>query len=158
MDLKEYYKEGMSEEEFTATVEKLLQSETDKVRTDYSTKLKDLESKVPVEKSPESLALEERIKAIEEKERQYQIVDMLTEKNLPKGLSKYLTVNEDDFESFGNDMEELLGNMISNNSFTPTNHRKTESVVTKDSFRKMTYLEREKFSSDHPELYTEFTK
>ena len=65
------FKENMTQEEFEQAIElakeglfgeeelnRRVQSETDKVRTQYVQKIKDLEGKLPVEKSEQELALE----------------------------------------------------------------------------------------------------
>ena len=65
------WKENLSQEEFEQAIalakeglfgeeelNKRVQSETDKVRTQYVQKIKDLEAKLPVEKSEQELALE----------------------------------------------------------------------------------------------------
>lgn len=158
MKFQDLFKEGMTVEEFNEVVEKVVQSETDRVRTEYSTKIKEIETKIPQDKTEEEIALEQRIKAVEEKEKQYKLIDILEQKKLPRELSKYLSVNEEQFDTFGDELASVLGNLTKDNTFTPSNHRKTETVVTKDKFKTMSYMEREKFSNDHPELYQEYTK
>ena len=70
MELKDL---NLSDEQM-ALVSKYVQSETDKVRTDYSKKLKDANDEItrlkPVEKSESEKALEERISALEARERE----------------------------------------------------------------------------------------
>ena len=67
MDIKEL---NLTDEQM-ALVSKYVQSETDKVRTDYSAKLKTANDEIarlkPVEKSDAEKALEERISALESK-------------------------------------------------------------------------------------------
>ena len=61
-------------DETKAQVEKLLQSETDKIRTEYSQKLKTVNEELsqykPKEKSDAEKALEDRISALEAKEKE----------------------------------------------------------------------------------------
>ena len=70
MDIKEL---NLTDEQM-ALVSKYVQSETDKVRTDYSAKLKTANDEIarlkPVEKSDAEKALEERISALESKEKE----------------------------------------------------------------------------------------
>ena len=97
MDIKEL---NLSEEQL-ALVQKYVQSETDKVRTDYSQKLKtandELAQYKPKEKSDAEKALEERITALENREKELAnkekamtIANKLKEKELPEGLAQYL--------------------------------------------------------------------
>ena len=70
MDIKEL---NLTDEQM-ALVSKYVQSETDKVRFDYSAKLKTANDEIarlkPVEKSDAEKALEERISALESKEKE----------------------------------------------------------------------------------------
>ena len=102
MDIKEL---NLSDEQM-ALVQKYVQSETDKVRTDYSQKLKtandELAKLKPVEKSDAEKALEERIAALENREKELanreramSVAAKLKKKELPEGLAKYLTVGDD---------------------------------------------------------------
>lgn len=102
MDIKEL---NLTDEQM-ALVSKYVQSETDKVRTDYSAKLKTANDEIarlkPVEKSDAEKALEERISALESKEKELAnkeksmtLASKLKEKELPEGLAQFLNVGED---------------------------------------------------------------
>ena len=102
MDIKEL---NLSDEQM-ALVQKYVQSETDKVRTDYSQKLKtandELAQYKPKEKSDAEKALEERITALENREKELAskekamtIANKLKEKGIPTELAKYLSVGDD---------------------------------------------------------------
>ena len=94
-------------EEQLASVQKLIQSETDKVRTKYSTELKaakeELSQYKPKEKTQEELDLETRIRNLElkeaeiaSKEKNVRIKSKLEEKGLPTGLADYLHLETDE--------------------------------------------------------------
>ncbi len=157
MKYADLFKEGMSVEEFNEAIERVVQSETDRVRTDYSRQIKELEEKIPQEKSPIEIELDERLKVIEKKEREYRLIEKLEEKQLPRGLSKYLAVGDDEIESIGDELGKILSNIITDNSYKPMGHKKTESVVTKEQFKQMGYSQREKFAEEHPELYQQYS-
>lgn len=152
---------NLSEEQM-AGVQKLIQSETDKVRTDYSKKLKSVNEELskyrPVEKTETEKALEERIKAIEEKEAQLDAMERsnritfkLKEKGLPEELAQYLSVGEDidaDVEKVG----VALSNYFLNSNYKPDSHASNKGI-TKEQFSRMSYMERAELYKKSPELY-----
>lgn len=149
-------------EEQLASVQKLIQSETDKVRTKYSQELKTVNEELskykPVEKSESEKALEERIKALEEKEaqlsameRSQKIASKLKSKGLPEELAQYISVGDDidaDIEKVG----VALGNYFLNANYKPESHASNKGI-TKEQFRKMSYMERNRLFRENPELY-----
>ena len=158
MELKEL---NLTEEQLTI-VQKYVQSETDKVRTDYSQKLRteneELAKYKPVEKTDAEKALDARIKALEDreaelnaKERSNTIASKLKEKGLPEELASLITVGEDidaDVEKVGT----ALGNYFLNSNFKPESHANNKGL-TREQFRKMSYMERTKLYKENPELY-----
>lgn len=157
---------GLSEEQL-ALVNKYVQSETDKVRTDYSKKLKDANDEItklkPVEKSETEKALEERISALEAKEREIAnkeramtIADKLKEKELPTELAKYLNVG-DDMDKTIEELGSVFGNYFLNGTNKPGNHQ-TNKGITKADFKKMSYAERAKLYAENPTLYNALNK
>lgn len=159
MDIKEI--NGLTEEQIEL-VQKLVQSETDKVRTDYSTKLKGVNEELakykPKEKSETEKALEERVKAIEDrekeianKERSMLIAEKLKSKGLPAELGTYLNIGEnldEDIEKVGN----TLGSYFLGSGNKPSTHH-TNKGVTKAQFQQMSYSERAKLFQENNELY-----
>ena len=149
-------------EEQLAGVQKLIQSETDKVRTKYSTELRtaneELSKWKPAEKSESEKALEERIRALEEKEaqlsameRSQKIASKLKSKGLPEELAQYISVGDDidaDVEKVG----VALGNYFLNANFKPESHASNKGI-TKEQFTRMSYMERAKLYKENPELY-----
>jgi hypothetical protein len=152
---------GLSEEQLN-NVKKLIQSEADKVRTDYSTKLKTANDELakfkPAEKSDVEKALElkqkelaDKEKELSEKEKSYKIKEKLSSKGLPSELAKFINVGEDTdatIDEFGTTLNALL----LNGNYKPNNHNKSEGI-TKEDFKKMNYSERAKLLDTNPELY-----
>ena len=154
-------------DETKAQVEKLLQSETDKIRTEYSQKLKTVNEELnqykPKEKSDAEKALEDRISALEAKEKELAnkekamtIANKLKEKELPEGLAKYLSVG-DDVDKAIDEVGALFGNYFLNGSNKPSNHT-TNKGITKKDFQKMCYMERTKLFQENPTLYEALNK
>lgn len=125
MDIKEL---NLSEEQM-ALVQKYVQSETDKIRTDYSQKLKtandELAQYKPKEKSDAEKALEDRITALENREKELanrekamSVAAKLKEKELPEGLAKYLSVG-DDLDKTIDEVGALFGNYFLSGSNKP---------------------------------------
>ena len=113
---------NLSEEQL-ANVQKLLQSHEDRIRTDYSKKLKDAETELakykPLEKSESEKKLEERIAALEakeqelaNKERAMTIAEKLKAKDLPQDLAKFLNVT-DDMDSTIEEVAKMFGGHFS---------------------------------------------
>ena len=159
MELSEI--KGLSEEQI-ADVQKLLQSHEDRIRTDYSQKLKDANTELmkykPIEKSDAEKNLEERIanleakeKDIAAKEKAMTIASKLKEKGLPTELAQYLNVG-DDIDATIEKVGATMGGYFLNNGNKPTDHR-TNKGITKSDFAKMSYSERAKLFQENPELY-----
>lgn len=152
-------------EEQLASVQKYVQSETDKVRTKYSQELKTANEELlkykPKEKTQEELDLETRIRNLEikeaelaNKEKNVRIKSKLEEKGLPVGLADYLHLETDeDIDKVGGE----LANYFLNNGIKPTNHAKSQPV-TKEQFRKMSYGQRAQLFQENPELYKVLAK
>lgn len=154
-------------EEQIELVNKLVQSETDKVRTDYSNKLKAVNDELtqykPKQKTDTEIALEERVKAIEDrekelsaKERAIQISDKLKSKGIPAELGKYLNVGDDidgDIEKVG----AALGSYFLGQGDKPSNHN-TNKGVTKEDFARMSYAERVRLFQEDNDLYKALSK
>ena len=163
MELKDL---NLSEEQL-ANVHKLLQSHEDKIRTDYSKRLKDANDELakykPVEKSESEKALEERLSALEAKEREIANrekamtnANKLNEKEIPVELAKYLNIG-DDMDTAIEELGTVFGNYFLNGSNKPGNHQ-TNKGITKKDFQKMSYMERTKLFQENPTLYEALNK
>ena len=141
---------NLSEEQL-ASIQKYVQSETDKVRTKYSADLKSVNDELtkykPVEKSDSEKALEDRIanleakeKEIAEKEKAMTIADKLSAKGLPKELAKYLNVG-DDVDTTIEEVGATVSNYFLNSGNKPSNHT-TNKGLTKGDFKKC-HMEKE---------------
>ena len=154
-------------DEQLANVQKYVQSHEDRIRTDYSKRLKDANDELakykPVEKSDAEKALEERITALEVKEKELAnkekamtIANKLKEKELPEGLAQYLSVG-DDVDKTIDEVGALFGNYFLSGSNKPSNHN-TNKGITKKDFQKMGYMERTKLFQENPTLYEALNK
>ena len=163
MDIKEL---NLNEEQL-ALVSKYVQSETDKVRTDYSSKLKTVNEELakykPKEKSDAEKALEERITALENREKELAnkekamtIANKLKEKGIPTELAQYLNVGED-IDATIEEVGTVFGNYFLSGSNKPSNHN-TYKGITKSDFQKMGYMERTKLFQENPTLYEALNK
>lgn len=145
----EMFKEGMTKEEFKLIVEKVNQASGDKVRTEYATKIKDLEGRIPQEKDPQVLELEERLKAIELKEHTLNMKESLSNAGLPSELGKYLN-SEVNIE----DLKGVFGEMKLGNSFKPEGKPNSDNVgMTKEQFHELDYNGRSELYNTNPDLY-----
>lgn len=150
-------------EEQLQGVNKVIQSETDKVRTEYSKKIKELESKLPVEPTEEEKALQERIKALEERERaiaqkefETELQGKLKDKGLNEQLSRYLNVQGvEDLETYLEEVAKVIGNQIE--GYKPRGHESNVGV-TKEQFSKMSYVERMNLFETNRQLYDTLSK
>lgn len=152
-------------EEQLNNVQKLIQSETDKVRTKYSNELKTAQAELaqykPKEKSQAELDLETRIKNLEmkeaelsAKEKNVRIKGELEKRGLPTGLADYLRLETDE------DIEKVGGELASyflNSGAKPTNHAKAKPV-TREQFKNMSYAQRAQLYRDNPGLYAALAK
>lgn len=154
-------------EEQLANVQKYVQSHEDRIRTDYSKRLKDANDELakykPVEKSESEKALEERIATLEAKEREIAnrekamtIANKLKEKEIPVELAKYLNIG-DDVDTTIEELGTVFGNYFLNGSNKPGNHQ-TNKGITKADFKKMSYAERAKLYAENPTLYQALNK
>ena len=150
-------------EEQLQGVNKIIQSETDKVRTEYSKKIKELESKLPVEPSEEEKAFQERIKALEERERaiaqkefETELQGKLKDKGLNEQLAKYLNVEGvEDLETYLEEVAKVVSNQIE--GYKPRGHESNVGV-TKEQFSKMSYVERMNLFETNRQLYDTLSK
>jgi hypothetical protein len=145
----------MSEEKKTFTqdeVNKMVQSETDKVRTEYSQKINELKKKLPEEKNEKEIELEQRVKELEHKEKMLNLKENLSSKGFNSELADFLKVDSD-IEK----LSELLKS-TNNKDYVPTNKKKTDSKISKEDFKDMPYMERAKLFEQNPELYKQLIK
>lgn len=154
-------------DEQLANVQRYVQSHEDRIRTDYSKRLKDANDELakykPVEKSDAEKALEERITALENREKELAskekamtIANKLKDKGIPTELAQYLSVGENVDETVEK-VGALFGNYFLDGTAKPTNHQ-THKGITREDFKRMGYAERAKLYSENPELYKALNK
>lgn len=151
-------------EEQLQVVNKVIQSATDKVRTEYSKKIKDLESKLPVEPTEEEKALQERIKALEEREKaiaqkEYMttVQSKLKDKGLNEQLAEYLNVQGvKDLETYIEEVAKVVGSQMQ--EYKPKAHEGNSTKITKEQFSKMSYIERMNLFETNRQLYDTLSK
>lgn len=163
---KEGFKDFVSKEDLN----KSIQRECDKIRTNYSKKLKDANDELnkykPVEKSPEQVEMEKRLKVLEDKEKEVakkekvlNVSNKLKEQGLPEQLAKYLSGVEDDkVETEIGSLKELFNNAQINNGFKPEQHKSKEDSITKEQFQKMGVMDRMNLFKTNEELYKKLSK
>lgn len=138
-----------------ADYEKKIQSETDKVRTEYSKKVKELEAKIkeltPVTKSESEIDFENRLAALEAREKALNLSDALNKKGISNELSKFLR-DDVDVEALAGVIEGIVGTKLKTNSYVPGGHKSGESM-TKEEFRKLSMDEKERIYTENPELF-----
>lgn len=157
------YKENMTQEEFQQAMDEAkeglfteeelqrrVQSETDKVRTEYVKRVKELEDRLPAQKSEQELALEAKEQELKKLEKSLIIKGILQKNNLPDVLGKYLDF--EDANAFEQEISEILNSQILQNSYKPTYHKSTPGI-SKEQFQSMNYTQRMELAQSNPELF-----
>lgn len=153
MTLEELSQELNLNEDAQGKLSKLIQSETDKVRTDYSQRLKtaneEIEKYKPKEPTPEQVEFENTKKELNN----LKFAMKLKEIGVPDDLAKYLK-SDIDFEDFG---KFYKGFNESRKDYVAKKHIENAGV-TKEQFKQMTIAEKTKLYSENPELYAQLRK
>ena len=136
-------------DECIGELEKVLQSETDKVRTKYSAQLKELEQYKPKEKTEEQLEFERTKNELAE----MKFKESIRNAGLDSEMAKYLKPDTD-LEAFG---KLLKGVEQTKQDYTPKNHS-GDAGLTKDQFENMSYNQKAKLYSENPTLYAQLKR
>ena len=136
-------------DECIGELEKVLQSETDKVRTKYSAQLKELEQYKPKEKTEEQLEFERTKNELAE----MKFKESIRNAGLDSEMAKYLK-HDTDLEAFG---KLLKGVEQTKQDYTPKNHS-GDAGLTKDQFENMSYDQKAKLYSENPTLYAQLKR
>ncbi|WP_096634854.1 capsid assembly scaffolding protein Gp46 family protein [Clostridium cochlearium] len=151
-------------------LQKKVQSAEDRIRTEYSKKIKALEEELkglkPKEKSKSEIELEKRIKKLENKEKELQAKELemkvsktLENNGLPMQLSKYLNLTGvEDVESYLGEIKEVLNKHLINNSYKPQDHAGNKNSITKEQFKKMSLLEKQELYKNNEALYNKLAE
>lgn len=156
---------GLTTEQITS-IEKHMQEADASLRAEYERKLVALNEELakykPKEKTDIEKAFDERIKALEkrekqvaEKERVQAIKDSLKGKGIPEELASVLDIG-DDVDAGVNKVSKILSGMKVGGSYNPNSHVYNKGV-TKERFKSMTYMERSRLYNDNPGLYKRLT-
>ncbi|MCI2160884.1 MAG: hypothetical protein LKK39_03070 [Oscillospiraceae bacterium] len=133
---------------------KAIQSAEDKLRTAYSAKIKDLESKLPKEKTDAEKDYENRLSALEAREKKMALQESLANKKLDNSFAEYLR-DDVDVEKFGTAIDNLVKAKLAETGFKPSGH--TNNVeISKDQWNSMSYSEKQEFYNSNPELAKKF--
>ena len=136
-------------DECIGELEKVLQSETHKVRTKYSAQLKELEQYKPKEKTEEQLEFERTKNELAE----MKFKESIRNAGLDSEMAKYLKPDTD-LEAFG---KLLKGVEQTKQDYTPKNHS-GDAGLTKDQFENMSYDQKAKLYSENPTLYAQLKR
>ena len=130
-----------------AEVQGLLQSETDKVRTEYSRKLKAAEAErdalKPPAKTEAEIALEAKAAELSKRER----VLACKEAGIDGAFADLL---RDDA-----DLSKLTELLTTGQGYQPSGHKKTDGL-TKEAFQAMTYSEQAALYAENPNIIEKF--
>ena len=148
-------KENINENEETVTMTKTdyakaIQSAEDKIRTAYSKKIKELESKLPKQKSDAEIDFENRLKALEAREKKIALIEKLNKKNIDNSIADFLK-DDVDIDKFYTVLENLVNTRIEKAGYKPTGHANNESI-SKEKWAKMNIAERMELYKSNPEL------
>lgn len=144
-ELKEKFELG---DDALAEITKLVQSETDKVRTDYSKQIKELEQFKPKEKTQEEIEVEQMKQELAELKFQ----KSLAESGIDSNIGKYIR-NDVDF----NELSEVLKGYGAKQDYKPSN-KGGSNGLTKEQFKQLGYSEKAKLYEENPTLYAELNK
>ena len=147
---------------FKTEYDKAIQSAEDKVRGKMSKTIKELEKKVselsPVEKTPEQIDLENRLaaleakeKAVADRERKALVQEQLINGGLDKGLADYLK-DDVDVDALSSLVNEIVKSHLKSNGYVPQDHS-SDDKVTPEDFKKMTYTQRVALQTNKPDLF-----
>ena len=147
---------------FKTEYDKAIQSAEDKVRGKMSKTIKELEKKVielsPVEKTPEQIDLENRLaaleakeKAVADRERKALVQEQLINGGLDKGLADYLK-DDVDVDALSSLVNEIVKSRLKSNGYVPQDHS-SDDKVTPEDFKKMTYTQRVALQTNKPDLF-----
>jgi hypothetical protein len=151
-------------------VNKIKQSAEDRVRTEYSKKIKALEEELkglkPKEKTEAEIELEKRLAVLENREKELQKKELelkvsktLTDNGLPSQLANYIKLEGvEDVESYLGEIKEVLGKHLINNSYKPQDHAGNKNSITKEQFKKMSLIQKQELYKNNEALYNKLAE
>ena len=143
--------DSYSKLEVQGLLDRYVQSECDKVRTDYSKKLKTAEDErdalKPKDKSETELVLDKRATELSKRERML----ALKEINVPAEFADLIR-DDADISKLSDLFRGVQG------SYVPADHKDGGSTITKSDFSAMSYSKQAELYAQNPELYELLTK
>ena len=149
-DIKELNLNEEQAGQLTEFINKRVQSESDKVRTEYSGKLAELEKYKPKELTDEQKELESTKKELADLKFKSSLKNIGVSDDMAEFIKS--DVDMDKFKKF---YEGFKPN--TQKDFQPTNHAKDEGI-SKEQFAKMDYSKRAKLYTENPTLYAQLSK
>ena len=141
----------MSKKDF----DKKIQSEVDKVRSEYSRQLNELKKQIPEKKTEEQIALETRAAELDAKEKAFNFKVAMNEKGVASELQDFIKL-DCDVEAFATVYESAIQKAVDayvkENGYVPENH-KSGTTMTKEEFAKLPMSEKERIHDENPTLY-----
>lgn len=131
-------------------LEKVVQSETDKVRTKYTTQIKELEQYKPHEKTE----AEQEVENMRNELAQMKFEKSVTDAGFNADMAKYLKPDTD-LNAFGEILKSLVPEQ--KKDFVAKGHN-ADSGLTKEQFKNMGYEQKAKLYAENPELYAQLNK
>ena len=128
-------------------IAKVVQGETDAVRTDYSAKIKDLEQYKPKEKTDVEKQLEEATNELNA----FKFEKNLKDKGIDANLAKYLRTDAD-LDEF-----QKVYSAKKSDNFVPNSVNTTAKEISKSDFQKMDYSQKMSLYQENPQLYAELS-
>lgn len=147
-----------------ADFDKRIQGEADRVRTEYSKKVKELEAKIkeltPVQKTEAEIDFENRLAALEVREKKAALLDSLTANGISHEFADYFR-SDADVEAFSKIYKSIIDSEVQKkvqaNGYVPDGH-KSGTSITKEDFAKMNMTQKEQLYTENPELYKTLSK
>jgi hypothetical protein len=136
-------------EKLNGVANKAIQSESDKVRTEYSKKVKELEQYKPKEKSAEQIELEQLKSELANTKFQKSLNDIGVSNDMAKYLKSDIDIDE--FKTF------YEGFNKTNQDYVAKNHAK-DTGMSKEQFKALSYGEKAKLYTENPSLYAQLKK
>ena len=126
MEWTQEQKEKYNDEQ-RAEIEKMVQSEADRVRTSYSTKVRALEEEVsklkPAQKTEAEIKLEQKEKDLWQKE-----INLTLKENDLDGFGEFVTAKDaEDLKGKMDKLKTVLKDKRIDNSFKPEDHKSTDA-------------------------------
>lgn len=130
--------------------DKEIQKSNDRIRTEYSKKVKELEQYKPIEKSETEIELENLRNELSETKFQKTLKDIGVDDSLARFIKSDCDISE--LEIF------VKGFAQAQKDFIPNNVNQNDSSITKEQFKKMNYQQKAELYEKSPELFQQLNQ